>query len=583
MRYYRCAITLIVLIAMSFATASGGVFAQSNVAQLDLAQQVFPSVRAYRLSDGVFNKADIARIYIVAPQPGANAARLKEVVLLVAREFVANRLLSSESFDIIYGDGSSIAAGDMVVQLADGNTATRQAEGYTIEITDKIIVKANSSNGAMYALRTIMQYLFKQGAMPKGTIVDYPTVAERALHIDIGRKYFTANWLKDIIKEMSFCKLNALQLHFSENQGFRIACDTYPEIVSKRHLTKAEVREIIELARRYGVSIIPSFDSPGHLRAVLAKYKPYQLVDRWGKRQKRALDINNDEARQFIKNILSEYAELFADSKYFHIGGDEFIDFNDFDDYPSLAEFGQKRVAEGVTANGLDGYMAYINEMADHVKALGFTPRIWNDGVYRRNMTAHIALNDDIQINYWSRWDNNIATVDELFAKGHQLINTSEMMYYVLADGVADVPEYDLKVIYNSWHAGVFQGHNDGTQTYQTPHSNILGACYAIWCDQPNIQSEAEVAKGIYYPLRAMAEKSWAGQRQAGTVQAFKGLLDELAKVELDSDTVLVGQVKTIKSDFRSAAPALKTEKDRQLPFVVDVFKKIINYLLNGQ
>ena len=43
-----------------------------------------------------------------------------------------------------------------------------------------------------------------------------------------------------------------------------------------------------------------------------------------------ALDITNPEARAFLLELVDEYAELFAGSKVFHIGGDEFIDFNHF-------------------------------------------------------------------------------------------------------------------------------------------------------------------------------------------------------------------------------------------------------------
>ncbi len=575
----RTLIVLMALIVIAHQYGEYSAFAEVGELQLNITQSVFPSVRSYTIKDGVFAKTDIKRFYIVAPQQVDKASRLKEVVSLVSREFIANGLISARTVDIVYGDGTNIKVGDIIVKLADDHFAIKQAEGYIIDITNKVVVTANSANGVMYGLRTVMAYLFTQNTLPQGTIVDYPEVAERGLHIDIGRKYFTANWLKSLIKEMSFCKLNSLQLHFSENQGFRLECSTYPEIVSKQHLAKAEMRQIIETARQYGISIIPSLDSPGHLRSVLAQKREFRLVNRWGDQKKRALDINNDEARQFIKNILSEYAELFSESSYFHIGGDEFIDFNDFDDYPSLAEFGQKKVAEGVIANGLDGYTAYINEIAEHVQSLGFTPRIWNDGVYRRNMTSHVSLNDDIQICYWSRWDKNIATVDELMAKGHQLINTSEMMYYVLEDGVEDVSEYDFEVIYNTWHAGVFQGGYNKTQTYQTPHSNILGACYAIWCDHPNAQTEREVAEGIYYPLRAMAEKSWAGQRADGTPETFKALLDESGRITVSIDHLAAESVLRSQEDFATVESSFEDEFDKKTAWLIQVLQKMLMQL----
>lgn len=52
--------------------------------------------------------------------------------------------------------------------------------------------------------------------IPHGVIHDYPVMKERALHVDIGRKYFTCQWIKERIREMSLLRLNTLQLHFSE-------------------------------------------------------------------------------------------------------------------------------------------------------------------------------------------------------------------------------------------------------------------------------------------------------------------------------------------------------------------------------
>ena len=45
-------------------------------------------------------------------------------------------------------------------------------------------------------------------------------------------------------------KMNALQIHFSENMGFRIECETDPSIVSDQYLTKTEVREILAEAKK---------------------------------------------------------------------------------------------------------------------------------------------------------------------------------------------------------------------------------------------------------------------------------------------------------------------------------------------
>lgn len=47
-------------------------------------------------------------------------------------------------------------------------------------------------------------------------------IKERCLMIDIGRKYFSLKELKALVHSMAFFQFTHLQVHFSENEGFRI-------------------------------------------------------------------------------------------------------------------------------------------------------------------------------------------------------------------------------------------------------------------------------------------------------------------------------------------------------------------------
>lgn len=127
-----------------------------------------------------------------------------------------------------------------------------------------------------------------------GRITDYPDVAERRLHVDCGRKYISKDWFIREIREMSYLKMNALQIHFSENFGFRIECETDPAIMSEEYLTKAEVREILAEAEEYGVKVIPSFDSPGHVDQILKAHPEYGQISTDG-REQHSFDVLNQE------------------------------------------------------------------------------------------------------------------------------------------------------------------------------------------------------------------------------------------------------------------------------------------------
>ncbi len=504
------------------------IFSADEAVDEDANLNLFPSAFKYEQSgEGRFKSSDISRFKLL----NDDMYEIFDIIHLVGDEFFQKGLIEK---GVVPAGGECLRpmAGDIAIKMVTDIDGISIEEAFSIEVGEYILLKANSPRAAMYGLRAIEDYLYTQGSMPYGKLLDYPEVSERALHLDMGRKYFEPEWIKARIRDMSRARLNTLQLHFSEHQGFRIECETYPEVMSEKYITKAEMRDILAEAKAYGVDIIPSFDNPGHLKQALREHPEFWLEDIYGNKNKGSIDINKPEAREFVKNIITEYAELFEDSKYFHIGADEFINFDKFDEYPSLAEFGQNFVADGVTANGLDGYTAYINEIASHTRSLGFVPRIWNDGVYRKNMDSHVKLNDYIEICYWTRWNDNMASTDTLMEKGHKLINVNDMMYYVLTDAKIYATPPDAEHLYNNWHNGYFAGFDyEALQRYDMPNENILGSSYAIWCDHEEMQTQEEIAEGIFYSLRAMAEKSWGGQKKKRREYSeWKELVDKLEK-----------------------------------------------------
>ena len=110
-------------------------------------------------------------------------------------------------------------------------------------------IEARTAAGAFYGTRTVLQLLRRgrQRSRP-ARARDWPRYPERGLMIDNGRRYFSPAWIKrDGSGELAYLKLNQLHLHFSDNEGFRIESESHPEVVSRPHLTKRQVRGIVEL------------------------------------------------------------------------------------------------------------------------------------------------------------------------------------------------------------------------------------------------------------------------------------------------------------------------------------------------
>ena len=87
-------------------------------------------------------------------------------------------------------------------------------EGYELEITNKVGIKASTAQGIFWGTRTLLQMLYSQGTkLAKGSIRDWPEFPNRGFMLDVGRKFFTLDYLKQQIKVLSFYKMNEFQIH----------------------------------------------------------------------------------------------------------------------------------------------------------------------------------------------------------------------------------------------------------------------------------------------------------------------------------------------------------------------------------
>ena len=377
--------------------------------------------------------------------------------------------------------------------------STIKREGYRVEIANDITLTAKDYNGYLYGFQTIIKLFASEKEVEHCVIEDYPYLEERALHLDCGRKYFSPEWIKDLIQDLAWRNMNTLQLHFSDNKGFRIACETEPNVTSKTYLEKETVREIIDYAHIFGIEIIPSLDSPGHLKAALNNLPQFQLPNNDGN----GLDITNRNARDFMLALYDEYAELFYDSRYFNIGGDEFIDFEKFSSYPFLKDYAinQLGIQDG---EGIDTYLEFLNEMIKHLEDKNFIVRLWNDGLHRLNQKETVKLKQSAQICYWTKYNKFMAPLKDFENKKYELINYNADYFYYVLHVEAGVKIIDPSTWYETWHPKEFSG-----KQILENDTLLKGASYSIWCDAPEIASEKEIYEHTYLPLWAIADRMW--------------------------------------------------------------------------
>ena len=224
-------------------------------------------------------------------------------------------------------------------------------EDYTMQVDARgIIISSPYNTGVFYACQTLRQML--PASAEKGllrlpiqltavTIRDKPAFKHRGMLLDCCRHFMTAEFVKRYIDLLAFYKMNVLHWHLTEDQGWRIQIDAYPELTKVGawrkeadgstyggFYTKAEIRDIVAFATSRNVTIIPEIELPGHSVAAIAAYpwlsctqQKIEVENEWGV-FKDIYCAGNDSTFIFLETVLSEVCELFP-SKYIHIGGDE--------------------------------------------------------------------------------------------------------------------------------------------------------------------------------------------------------------------------------------------------------------------
>ena len=520
----------------------------SNLTDQQLQALTNPVLQSYKADNShkVWKMTADSRLAVLANQTNIENVRLQEVVKLVNSEFVEKGIISSP-LAMVFAQEKDVSYGDILINIDKTNPITNNSnseEAYKITIgEDGVCLTGASENAVMHGLRTIQNLAITNDGLVYGEIIDYPNVAERRVHVDCARKYISKDWFIRQIREMSYMKMNALQIHFSENMGFRIECETDPAIVSDQYLTKVEVREILAEAKKYGIKVIPSFDSPGHVDQILKAHPEYGQVNNSGNHYRSGLDVTNPEAIAYIRSLYDEYMDLFEGCTDFHIGGDEYMEF---DRPPFTTEYKSVLNSYAVEKYG-QGYIwkdviaGYINDLAEYVHDRGFTPRIWNDGVYYGESSYEgaqkIKMHDYIGIDFWSQmsWNSSIANLQTFINKGHDTIYNinASFFYYVLrndkpTDGREQHSFDNLNAdrkIYNEWTPGKFQGN----PAVDDNSDFIKGASMGIWCDNPNLCSEDVITEDIADELRALASKSW--NTSSNAIINFDGFQENYAKL----------------------------------------------------
>lgn len=333
------------------------------------------------------------------------------------------------------------------------------------------------------------------------------TLESRIVHLDCGRKYFSVDYIKAVLKTMAENGFNQLELAFG-NGGLRFVLDemdiksgdstlhnsadvkaailegnkNFYDDPNGNALTETDMKAIITYANKVGVEIVPLLNMPGHMDGILGSslFSQYKLSGSDG-----SLDLNNSDAVTFGKALLKLYVDWFktyGNSNYFNFGADEY-------GQGIRNPYIESSVAK-VTYNQLINYM---NDCADVIEGQSMVARCFNDFVcYNKRTTCN--LYKTVQVCYWSnQWNGSeYNTPDVIQNARYTMINTNQKWYFV----PSKADEYGKSTVLSNFtnfdvtkYQNIKSGYNSTSTTYtQIPVGTTnVGAMFCVWCDTPSV------------------------------------------------------------------------------------------------
>lgn len=336
------------IVAVLFALLAAGCGRRATVKEINVLPQPVFMVQ----KEGTFTLKSNPRLSISGI--GQNSSTLKYIMASLRHARIRPSMVAT-------GAGSDIEL--IVLDTANPELGD---EGYLLEVrSGGIRMSANTERGLFYAYQTLVQLLppdisrvkYSAVTLPECTILDYPRFEWRGAHLDVCRHFFPVKFIKRYLDVMATYKLNRFHWHLTDDHGWRLPSEKYPllntigswrvdrddqpwgEATPPRegerttyggYYTREDIADIVQYAAERGIEVVPELELPGHCSAILAAYPslacddyPYTVAIGPYWPPKAILCAGNDSVLAFVDDVIDELCDLFPQSRYIHLGGDE--------------------------------------------------------------------------------------------------------------------------------------------------------------------------------------------------------------------------------------------------------------------
>ena len=301
---------------------------------------IIPKPVTVLLDGGQFTLNSIASIYVQSGHPD----------LVAIGQYLAEKLEPATGIKLLVVRLTGAPGNGSFYLTTKGGDANLGEEGYQLIITpDMITLSAYQPAGWFYGIQTIRQLLPASIEQPvrqpglwvisTGIIRDYPRFAWRGSMLDVARHFFSVSDVKRYINLLAYYKLKCLHLHLSDDQGWRLMINSWPNLAQiggstavnhdpGGYYTQAEYTDIVAFAASRYVMIVPEIDTPGHTNAALASYPELNSNEIAPELYAgtevgfSSLCVDKEVTYKFLDDVIGEIASL-TPGPYIHIGGDE--------------------------------------------------------------------------------------------------------------------------------------------------------------------------------------------------------------------------------------------------------------------
>ena len=429
--------------------------------------------------------------------------------------FVAETLagIIKHRTDVAVGIATDGAKGDITLSL---DPTLPGDEHYRINVSRKGITLTGSTVAALHRAAMTMDQLLmgdihatSRDEMSPIAIDDAPRFSHRALMLDPARHFLPAEDVKFFIGQMAKYKYNVLQLHLTDDQGWRVAINSHPRLASSQHYTQDELRDIIRYAAERHIEVIPEVDIPGHTVAILAAYPELSCSHlksdtvKVGHTTNRMVCAANEMSYKVLADVVAELAALFP-SPYIHLGGDEAAVPANW----AKCEDCQAMMREAGYTKATQLMTPFFDRILAAVRANGKRPILWCelDNIYPPANDYLFPYPEDVTLVTW-RYGLTPTCLTLTHQHGHPIIMApGEYAYLDYPQWRNDFPEF------NNWGMPLSTLENcykldPGYGRLAEEQAHVLGVMGTLWAEAiPDINRATYMA---FPRALALAEAGW--------------------------------------------------------------------------